>query len=247
MTPSLPWLAVRGLAKMHADSQPLFAALEFSVAQGQTFAVIGSSGCGKTTLLRVLAGLATADRGEILINGRDVTALEPRHRHALYLYQEPLLFPHLDVFENIAFGLRLQRRSEAAIRAEVEAMLAELELEGYGHRHPDSLSGGQRQRVSFGRALVVKPALLLLDEPFSNLDPDTRNSMQNLFKRVAAHHRITAVFVTHDLKETLIVGDGFGRLAGGVLRCYPDRAAFCADPATGVQREHNFWQEMKPC
>ena len=243
MKPALPstvWLEVEDLARTFGPT-PVFAGLSFALTQGETLAVIGPSGSGKTTLLRILAGLDEADAGRVCIQQRDVTALTPQARSAIYLYQEALLFPHLDVFENIAFGLRLRGGSRAAIAREVEAMLSELELSGYARRRPASLSGGQRQRVAFGRALVVKPVLLLLDEPFSNLDPETRAAMQTLYKRVARQHAISAVFVTHDVKEALIMGDCHGRLADSSYHAYDDRAAFCADPA--VQNELAFWRD----
>ena len=236
------WLSVRGLAKRYAVT-PVFAALDLALDKGQTLAVIGASGCGKTTLLRILAGLERADGGSVRIDGRDVSSATPQARGAVYLYQEALLFPHLDVFENIAFGLRLRALPRATVNREVEAMLVALALEDFARRRPESLSGGQRQRVAFGRALAVKPALLLLDEPFSNLDGQARGSLQLLCKRLTRQHGSSVVFVTHDLKEALIMGDRFGRLSDGRYQSYADRAAFCADPASGVQAEIAFWRD----
>ena len=240
--PTSVWLTVHSLAKRYGET-PLFAALDITLDKGQTLAVIGASGCGKTTLLRILAGLDRADSGSVHIQGNDVSAATPQTRGAVYLYQEPLLFPHLDVFENIAFGLRLRALPRAVVNLEVEAMLAALALEGFARRRPESLSGGQRQRVAFGRALAVKPALLLLDEPFSNLDGQARGSMQLLCKRLTRQHGSSVIFVTHDLKEALIMGDRFGRLGDGRYQPYVDRAAFCADPASGVQAELAFWRD----
>ena len=236
------WLSVRGLTKTYGDT-PVFAALDLSLHQGQTLAIIGASGCGKTTLLRTLAGLVPATSGCVQIDGRNVTDATPPARGAVYLYQEPLLFPHLDVFENIAFGLRLRELPRALINAEVERMLVALELTQLARRRPESLSGGQRQRVAFGRALAIKPALLLLDEPFSHLDPQARATMQQLCKRLTRQHHSSVVFVTHDLKEALIMGDRFGRLSQGHYHAYHDRAAFCADAASGVQAELAFWRD----
>ena len=236
-------LQVRGLGKRHG-AVPVFADLALDVPAGKTLAVLGPSGCGKTTLLRVLAGLDRADAGSVRLDGRAIGELPPQQRQALYLFQEPLLFPHLDVFENIAFGLRLRPQAEA-VSVTVGRLLAELELEELQRRTPEQLSGGQRQRVAFGRALAVQPKLLLLDEPFGSLDADARTAMQLLFQRVARQHRITTLFVTHDLKEALRIGDGFALFAGGRLRSFPDRASFCADPASGVERELGFWRGIE--
>jgi ABC-type sulfate/molybdate transport systems ATPase subunit len=157
-------------------------------------------------LLRVIAGLEVADAGRVRLAGRDIGQLSPQQRQSLYLYQEALLFPHLDVLENIAFGLRLRRCPQRELRAICSELLAQLELEGLEQRMPEQLSGGQRQRVAFGRALAVRPQLLL-DEPFGSLDAQTRSSMQMLFQRVAAQYGMTTVFVTHDIQEALRVGD----------------------------------------
>ena len=237
-----PWLRVHDLAKRHAAT-PVFANLTLELEAGQTLAVIGASGSGKTTLLRIVAGLEQADEGSIHIDGRDISQTAPQTRGAVYLYQEPLLFPHLDVFENIAFGLRLRDTPQSTVQREVTTMLDRLELSALARRAPASLSGGQRQRVAFGRALIVRPALLLLDEPFSNLDPLARAAMQALCKRMTLAHGSTVLFVTHDLKEALIMGDRYGRLADGGYQAYADRAAFCADPASGVASELAFWRD----
>ncbi len=237
-----PWLRVHDLAKRHGAT-PVFAELNLDLNVGETLAVIGASGAGKTSLLRILAGLDQADSGSIQIQGREVSQATPHGRGAVYLYQEPLLFPHLDIFENIAFGLRLRDATESALQDQVNTMLDMLELSAFARRAPTSLSGGQRQRVAFGRALIVRPALLLLDEPFSNLDPEARAAMQALCKRMTHAHGSTVLFVTHDLKEALIMGDRYGRLADGRYQSYVDRAAFRADPASGVQAELAFWRD----
>lgn len=218
--------------------------VSLSVGAGATLAIIGASGCGKTTLLRAIAGLLPLTAGQITLGVRRVETVAPQRRGIVYLNQEPLLFPHLNVFDNIAFGLRLRGQPERRIRGRVDELLLQLELDGLARRAPQALSGGQRQRAAFGRALIVAPALLLLDEPFSNLDPETRISMQAVFKQLAHARGITALFVTHDLKESLRMGDRFAMLRGGRLQHYPDQASFCADPATGVAREAAFWGEL---
>ncbi|MGA9607622.1 MAG: ABC transporter ATP-binding protein, partial [Rouxiella badensis] len=199
------FLQVTDLNKNFA-AEPVLAQLSFELPEHQTLSVLGRSGCGKTTLLKIIAGLLQPDSGEIRLNKLLINEVAPQHRNIVYLYQEALLFPHLNIFENVAFGLRLRRVKNEEVRTKTEAMLSHLGLASHSQRRPDQLSGGQRQRVAFGRALIINPALLLLDEPFSNLDAETRAQMQQLFKRVAREFAITAIFVTHDLKESLIMG-----------------------------------------
>ena len=216
--------------------------VSFTLEAHTTMVVIGASGCGKTTLLRSIAGLIAAEHGRVVLGGESVDDLAANRRRIVYLNQEPLLFPHLNLFENIAFGLRLRRLSERFVGERVSELIACLELTGLERRYPQALSGGQRQRAAFGRALAVDPALLLLDEPFSNLDPDTRANMQDLFKQVARERGISALFVTHDLKESIRIGDSFAILRDGQLRTFGDRQAFCADEQSGVDREAAFWR-----
>ena len=215
--------------------------IDFAVEHRSTLAVIGQSGSGKTTLLRALAGLGDVAAGRIEVDRRRVDRQPPHRRGIVYLNQEPLLFPHLDVRENLAFGLRLRSRNRVQIAAVVDPLVEALGLRGLETRDPLTLSGGERQRVAFGRALAVEPAVLLLDEPFASLDPATRLNMQTLFRQVAHGLGITAIFVTHDLKECLRVGDRFAAIRDGECRVYADRAAFCRDPANGVAAEVAFW------
>ncbi|MFY9825238.1 MAG: ABC transporter ATP-binding protein [Thermoanaerobaculia bacterium] len=237
------FLELRGISKSFG-SEPVLADVSLAVGHRETVSVLGRSGSGKTTLLKIIAGLETAGRGEILLDGRRIDAVPPQARGIVYLYQEPLLFPHLDVWENVAFGLRLRGVVGEEVTRRVGEMIASLELEDHARKRPHQLSGGQRQRVSFGRALIVQPALLLLDEPFGNLDAETRTGMQALFKRVAAAYRITSLFVTHDLKEAILMGDRFAHLKAGCLRLFGDREAFAADPEIGVMNEVRFWESL---
>jgi putrescine transport system ATP-binding protein len=237
-------LEVQGVRKSFGGA-PVLRDVSFNLRARRTLAVLGRSGCGKTTLLRILAGLEPADAGRVVRDGEDITGLPVRARDVVYLYQEPLLFPHLSVFENVAFGLRLRETPAHEVTARVGQMLDSLELAGLGGREPASLSGGQRQRVSFGRALIVRPSLLLLDEPFSSLDAETRAAMRALFKRVARTHALSALFVTHDLKEALEVGDDLGQIRDGRMKVYSSRAEFIADPESGVTREQEFWRTVE--
>ncbi|WP_400071343.1 ABC transporter ATP-binding protein [Zobellia russellii] len=215
--------------------------LNFLLQAKQTLSILGKSGCGKTTMLKTIGGLATPDSGKILLNGVDITETKPEKRNIVYLYQEDLLFPHLNAFENIAFGLRLKKIPEGLINEKVEHMLHSLELEGQADKMPMQLSGGQRQRVSFGRAISTNPSLLLLDEPFGSLDTGTRQRMQELFKKLTTEFNITSLFVTHDLKEAVLMGDQIGFMEDGVLKVYKDKKDFIQDPQTGVQSEIEFW------
>lgn len=237
------FLSVSDLTKAYGDERVLDG-VTFGVAAEETLAVLGRSGCGKTTLMKAIAGLVPPDGGSVALGGERLDGLPPEKRGVVYLYQEPLLFPHLDVRGNVGFGLRL-RGVPAAERAErVERMLDDLELGGQDQKRPGQLSGGQRQRVAFGRALIVQPRLLLLDEPFGNLDAGTRAAMQTLFRRVARQYRITALLVTHDLKEALVLGDRVALMDAGRLHVYDSPEAFAADPESGVADEVAFWSHL---
>jgi putrescine transport system ATP-binding protein len=237
------FLAVAHLSKQFG-AQPVLRNVSFALAQGEVLAVLGRSGCGKTTLLKILAGLAEPDQGTLLLQGQDLSPLPPNERQMVYLYQEPLLFPHLTVFENVAFGLRIRKVAKAEINRQVSELLDELDLREHATKAPNQLSGGQRQRVSFGRALIIRPRLLLLDEPFGNLDAQTRADMQQLFLRVSQQHRITSLFVTHDSREALTVGTRFGYLDQGQLTSFASVAEFVQDARTAIRSELAFWESI---
>ena len=219
--------------------------LNFELQAHRTLSILGQSGCGKTTLLKAIAGLAEPQSGEIFFDGQNLQGVPPHQRGIVYLYQEPLLFPHLNVFENVAFGLRLRKLPEGEIHQKTSGMIERLQLGDQQGKMPHQLSGGQKQRVSFGRALIINPPLLLLDEPLGNLDTGTRAAMQQLLREVTHEFRITAIFVTHDLKEAVLMGDRIGYMERGALELYPDLPAFMADPRTGVRGEIEFWEKLK--
>lgn len=206
--------------------------------------VLGRSGCGKTTLLKILAGLTPPDSGQVFIDDTDITSVPAHQRHVVYLPQEALLFPHLDVCENIAFGLRVRKKPKSIIDQEVHKMLEQIGLVDKMNSRPHELSGGERRRVSFGRALVTQPAVLLLDEPFENLDPETRADMQTLYRQLAADYNITSVFVTHNLKEAIVMGDRISTLHDGRLHTYSDVRSFINDPDSGASEEMAFWNQF---
>lgn len=219
--------------------------LSLSLEAHSTLSILGQSGCGKTTLLKVIAGLGEAQDGQIFFRGKDITTLPAHLRGIVYLYQEPLLFPHLNVFENVAFGLRLRGLGQHEIDQRVNEMLVRLQLTDQREKMPNQLSGGQKQRVSFGRALIINPPLLLLDEPLGNLDTGTRTAMQQLLREVTQEFSITTLFVTHDLKEAVLMGDQIGYMAAGNLSLYPSLKEFIKDKRTGVNEEIQFWDQLK--
>ena len=234
------FLEVQNIVKRFSQEE-VVKDLTFSLDSKKTLSILGKSGCGKTTMLKIIGGLVTPDSGSIRLNGEDITAIRPERRNIVYLYQEDLLFPHLNAFENIAFGLRLKKIPKSIVREKVAHMLHSLELEGQSQKMPDQLSGGQRQRISFGRAIITNPSLLLLDEPFGSLDAGTRQRMQQLFQKLAREFAITSLFITHDLKEAVLMGDEIGFMKSGILKVYKNKEDFTADPDTGVKAEVEFW------
>jgi len=206
--------------------------LDLSVARGEFLSLLGPSGCGKTTILRMIAGFLEPSCGAIRIDGQDVTALPPERRGIGIVVQSYALFPSMDVFENVAFGLRVRRVPRAQVMARVGAALAQVGLSGFERRAPSQLSGGQRQRVALARAIVTEPALLLLDEPLSALDARIRAEMRAWLKDLQHRLGITTVFVTHDQDEALSLSDRIVVMnAGRIEQCAPPRAIY-ERPAT---------------
>ncbi|MDR1350526.1 MAG: sulfate ABC transporter ATP-binding protein [Zoogloeaceae bacterium] len=185
--------------------------VSLAFSSGQLTALLGPSGCGKTTLLRIIAGLESADRGTVLLEGEDASDIHVRERQVGFVFQHYALFRHLNVFENVAFGLRVkprkQRPSEANIRKKVRALLELVQLDWLADRLPAQLSGGQRQRIALARALAVEPRVLLLDEPFGALDAKVRKELRRWLRRLHDELHITSIFVTHDQEEALEVSD----------------------------------------
>lgn len=189
------------------DGQPILKDLNLYIRDGEFITLLGPSGCGKTTTLRIIAGFLEPDSGEVIFEGKVINGVPAHKRQVNTIFQRYALFPHLNVFDNIAFGLKQQKKSKEEIRATVEEMLTLVNLKGFEKRNINSLSGGQQQRVAIARALAVKPRVLLLDEPLGALDLKLRKDMQVELKNIQQRLGITFIYVTHDQEEALSMSD----------------------------------------
>jgi ABC-type sugar transport system ATPase subunit len=230
-------LELVGIARSFGGPDPALAGIDLDVTDGEFLTVVGPSGSGKSTLIRIIAGLETADRGALRIDGADGLAATPAARDVALVFQNPALYPHLDVWDNLAFGLRARRVPKAEVRARVEETARHLGLLELCRRRPAALSGGERQRVALGRALVRRPRLLLLDEPFSSLDAPLRAALR---AGLRAHQRrlgLTTLLVTHDQDEALALGDRVAVLdRGRLLQCDTPRAVHDRPATRAVAR-----------
>ena len=212
-------VAVEGVRKRYGAVEAL-RGVSVAFAAGRLTAILGPSGCGKTTLLRAIAGFVRVDAGAIRFAGEDVTERPPQTRGTAMVFQSYALWPHMTVFDNVAYGLRLQRLPRAAIAERVHAALALVdigEIEAVARRKPAALSGGQQQRVALARAIVVEPRVLLLDEPLSNLDAKVRQRLRAEVRRLQRRVGITTVYVTHDQEEALAIADQVVLMNAGVV------------------------------
>ena len=189
--------------------------ISLDVARGEFVTLLGASGCGKTTTLRIISGLETPDEGTVLLDGRDVTALPPERRPVNTVFQSYALFPHMNVEKNVAYGLRVRRMDKASIEKRVREMLELVQMADFAKRMPSQLSGGQRQRIAIARALAPEPELLLLDEPLGALDLQLRRQMQLELKRLQKKLGITFVYITHDQEEAINMSDRIAVMRGG--------------------------------
>src|SRR6516165_7860306 len=214
--PGLPLLRIEAVAKEFGTFRAVDG-LSLEIRSGEFFALLGPSGCGKTTLLRMLAGFETADEGRILLNGEDIAQVLPHERPVNMMFQNYALFPHLNVQENIAFGLRRARLPRSEIKARIAEMVALAKLEGLEKRKPDQLSGGQKQRVALARSLARRPQVLLLDEPLAALDKKLRESTQLELMELQRRLGLTFIIVTHDQEEAMTVAGRIGVMNAGRL------------------------------
>lgn len=210
-------IELKNITKAYGDNVVLDN-LSLNIKKNEFLTLLGPSGCGKTTTLKIIAGFENADSGELMFKNEDISALPPYKRQVNTVFQKYALFPHMNIFDNIAFGLKLKKLPKAEIKAKVEEMLKLVALSGFENRSVDSLSGGQQQRVAIARALVNKPEILLLDEPLGALDLKLRKEMQIELKKIQKEVGITFVFVTHDQEEALTMSDTIIVMNKGVIQ-----------------------------
>ena len=213
-------LQLSGISKSYDGTRTVLDHIDLVAGPGELVSLLGPSGCGKSTALRIVSGLIEPTSGRILVAGRDVTALPPYARNMGVVFQSYALFPHLSVAENVAFGLEMRGIARREVGTRVSEALALVRLEGLQDRKPRQLSGGQQQRVALARALVVRPDVLLLDEPLSNLDAKLREDMRNEIRELQLRAGITTIFVTHDQAEALAMSDRVAMMhAGRIIQC----------------------------
>ena len=200
-------LELKNIKKSFTEDEAVLKEISLSIDKGEFITLLGSSGCGKTTTLRIIAGLETPDSGKVFLEGKDVTSLPPEARDVNTVFQNYALFPHMTVADNIGYGLKLKKTPKAEIKKRVSEMLDLVQLPGYEKRKPSELSGGQRQRVAIARSLVNNPKVLLLDEPLGALDLQLRRAMQLELKKLQKKLGITFIYITHDQEEAINMSD----------------------------------------
>ncbi len=208
-------LELKNIKKSFTEGEAVLDDISLVISQGEFITLLGSSGCGKTTTLRIIAGLEQPDEGSVWLDSREVTGLEPNQRDVNTVFQNYALFPHMNVAENIGYGLKLKKVPKAEIKKKVSRMLELVQLEGYEKRKPSELSGGQKQRVAIARALVNNPKVLLLDEPLGALDLQLRRAMQIELKHLQKKLGITFIYITHDQEEAINMSDRIAVMKGG--------------------------------
>lgn len=209
-------LELRGLTKSFGETEVL-RGIDISIDKGEFITLLGSSGCGKTTTLRIISGLESPDSGEVILNGQKINEFPPEKRNVNTVFQNYALFPNMTVEKNVGYGLKLQKRPKDEIKKRVTEVLKMVRLEGYEKRKPDELSGGQKQRVAIARAVINNPQILLLDEPLGALDLKLRRQMQMELKRLQKSLGITFIYITHDQEEAINMSDRIAVMRNGVF------------------------------
>ena len=226
-------VTITGLGKTYPNANhPALEGLSLTIPSGSLTALLGPSGCGKPTALKIIAGLLAPTSGDVAFDGMSVLAQSPDTRGAVMVFQNPLLFAHMTVAENIGFGLRMRHLPKAEIAARVADMLGLIRMPDHGPRRPSHLSGGQAQRVALARALILKPKVLLLDEPLSNLDAGLRAEMRDLIRSLQRETGITTIFVTHDQEEAVVLADQIALILDGRLQQSGPPQVFFQTPAS---------------
>ncbi len=224
-------VSIHDLTKTYAGAtRPSIDRLSIEIPSGELTALLGPSGCGKTTTMKMIAGLLDPSSGEVAFDGRSILREKPESRGVVMVFQNHLLFPYMSVADNVGFGLRMRHVPKSEIAARVAEMLALVKLPDLGKRRPSELSGGQQQRVALARALIVRPKVLLLDEPLSNLDAHLRLEMRDLIRSLQRDLAITTIFVTHDQEEAVVLADRVALILDGRLRQYDEAQAFYRRP-----------------
>lgn len=229
------------LSASYGDNQVL-RRVTLDISDGELVALLGPSGCGKTTILKLVAGLLQPVSGDLRFNEESVLSVPAERRGAVMVFQKPLLFPHLTVTENVAFGLKMRRTAKAETQQRVNEALRLVQLEGFERRKPHELSGGQEQRVSLARALVTEPRVLLLDEPFSALDESLRGEMRELVRDLQRRLKITTLFVTHDQAEAAMMADRIALILNGGVEQFGAPRDFYLHPATPAAAQFFGWR-----
>ncbi|MFI6602090.1 ABC transporter ATP-binding protein [Nonomuraea sp. NPDC050536] len=224
-------LRIESVSKV-LGGRTIVADLDLKVETGQLVSLLGPSGCGKTTTLRMIGGFLAPDTGRVLIDGQDVTGMPPERRPTAMVFQNYALWPHMTVFKNIAFGLRLRKLPRDEIRERVADVLKTVNLTHHVDSHPGQISGGEQQRVALARALVLEPKVLLLDEPLSNLDAKLRERVRDDIREIQQRVGITTVLVTHDQDEALSVSDRVAVMSGGAIEQYDPPSTIYRSPRT---------------
>lgn len=225
----MAYLEIKNLEKKFKDIK-VFKDINFTVKKGEFLTLLGPSGCGKSTLLRCISGLTKVNHGKIILDKKDITKLNPQKRNMGMVFQHYALFPNLNVYENVAYGLKIKKEKKKEIQKRVNKMLELVELQDFTKKYPNNLSGGQMQRVALARSLVTEPDLLLLDEPLSALDAKIRKNLREQIKSIQKELHLTTIFVTHDQEEALLLSDNIILMENGKIAQNSDAQSLYLSP-----------------